>query len=216
MSQPYFPAQGIALLRELEANNHRDWFHANKGALTESVLEPGQLLLDYLLEALAPVAGTELQGKIFRIQRDVRFSKDKTPYNAHLRLSVWPADMENAAESSSWHFSIEPATVSVGAGVFGFPTVVLDRFRSALLSDTSGFLDCLDGDMRIPEPELARVPKPYPADSQVADHLRRKGMTAWRDEPLESAGAADLPFIKFAEQARRFSSLRKWLDSLYR
>jgi uncharacterized protein (TIGR02453 family) len=124
--------------------------------------------------------------RIFRIHRDVRFSKDKTPFNAHLHIS-FAAGGGCKDGAPVWMFGLDPGGVTLGAGIFAFPPSQLERWRAlcgapggARLASTLAAL-AQDG-IRLSDPELKRVPAPYNADHPRGTDLRRKGLTAWIDD----------------------------------
>ena len=75
-------------VRALSANNSRDWFQANKSDYDKKLRDPAKALLEEMSPRLAELAGFPVTSKLFRPHRDVRFSKDKTPYNTHLHM-MW-------------------------------------------------------------------------------------------------------------------------------
>ncbi|MEL6590607.1 MAG: DUF2461 domain-containing protein [Bacteroidota bacterium] len=83
----YFQAEFIQFFQELEQNNQREWFHANKKRYEQFVKNPFRLFVQDLIDALIDM-GEEVQidakDAIFRINRDIRFSKDKAPYKTHM------------------------------------------------------------------------------------------------------------------------------------
>jgi uncharacterized protein (TIGR02453 family) len=188
-----FTGDTLAFLADLAANNTRDWFTANKTVYESAVKRPAGLFCDVMREELEALGGVPLKAKVFRIHRDVRFSKDKTPYNAHLHISFAPA--QGAAASPAWMWGLSPDYFSIGCGVFAFDKDTLERFRKqadgpggATLAD---LLESLaGGGARIGEPELKRVPAGFPKDHAHADLLRRKGLTAWIDfdDPAQALG----------------------------
>jgi len=72
-----FPFEGIKFLQDLEKNNRRDWFAKNKGTYHTQVQEPSAALRVALVEALSGLVGSPIEAKTFRLNRDLRFSKDK-------------------------------------------------------------------------------------------------------------------------------------------
>ena len=81
-----FTRGALTFLRQLKRNNRRQWFHENKAAYEEAVLVPMRLLveeMDVRFASFAPEIGGDPKRSIFRIYRDVRFSKDKSPYKTH-------------------------------------------------------------------------------------------------------------------------------------
>jgi len=188
MSQPDPFARLIpearAFLTELAANNTRDWFTAHKTRYETELKAPAQLLLDQIAHDLAP--GLSLKPKLFRAQRDVRFSKDKTPYHTYLHM-LWSTGSDPQGAPGLF-FGISPDYVTLGGGVMGFAGASLDRWRKML--DTadgealaSDLTQLADKGYTLRDPDLKRVPAPYAADHPRADLLRRKGLVAWRELP---------------------------------
>jgi uncharacterized protein (TIGR02453 family) len=180
-----FPNAGIQYLFDLDANNNRDWFMANKTTLENQLLEPARLLCERLESYLGTLTGATYASKVYRMNRDLRFSADKTPYNTHLHITfLGPPD------ACAWHLGIDTKKVSVGAGVFEFSAQQLQGFRAHVSQSGSAIADSMaqlaSNGARIEEPELKRVPIGYPADQPFSDLFRRKGLTAWIDlgDPL--------------------------------
>ncbi|MHA6297080.1 DUF2461 domain-containing protein [Devosia sp. CAU 1758] len=196
-----FPNAGIQYLFDLDANNNRDWFTANKTTLENQLLEPARLLCEQLESYLGTLTGATYASKVYRMHRDLRFSADKTPYNTHLHITfLGPPD------ACAWHLGIDTKKVSVGAGVFRFSEQRLRAFR-ALVSQSGptiseNLAQLVSNGARLEEPELKRVPKEYPADQPFSDLFRRKGLTAWID--LGAASEATAPdFARRCEESFR-------------
>ncbi len=208
-----FPDKGIQYLVDLEANNDRAWFAANKAILEGQLMAPARLLCDELEDFLARLTGAPYTTKIYRMHRDLRFSADKTPYNAHLHVSFL-----GPAAACPWHLGIDTKSVSVGAGIFEFASDQLQAFR-ALIASGSGLViskslaKLVSSGARLAEPELKRVPSGYPADRPFSDLFRRKGLTAWID--MGTPIAATRPdFARRCESA--FRSLMPIADVIKR
>ena len=88
----YFTQDYLNFFRDLSENNHREWFHANKKRYENSVKKPFAAFVDALIERVQDEDDPEIQitakEAIFRINRDIRFSKDKTPYKNHMSAVV--------------------------------------------------------------------------------------------------------------------------------
>lgn len=182
-----------SFLSELNANNDRDWFSANKARYDSRLRAPALALLDVFAAELG--AGTGV--KLFRPQRDIRFSKDKTPYHTHLHM-LWTLPGEYPPRPG-FFFGIGLDQVSVGAGFMGFDKDTLEGWRRACAGEPGAALqnqlDKLAGrGFRISDPELKRVPAPYDKDHAQSELLRRKSMTVWRDldDEMQSAPLATL------------------------
>jgi uncharacterized protein (TIGR02453 family) len=182
-----FPEAGLQYLVDLEANNDREWFAANKATLETQLLAPARLLCQDLESYLGTLSGTAYVTKLYRMHRDLRFSADKTPYNTHLHVSFL-----GPPGACAWHLGIDTKSVSVGAGTFEFTAEQLLAFRT-LASDSGpaiskNLAQLVASGARLNEPELKRVPSGYPADQAFSDLFRRKGLSAWVDlgEPVEA------------------------------
>ncbi len=184
-SFPGFPPEAMSFLAGLRDNNDRDWFTAHRATYDRAIKGAGEHLLAALEPALSQLIGRPVSGKIFRIHRDVRFSKDKRPYNAHLHIA-FPARVGEMT-ACGYFFALEPERVVVGAGGFDFSGPVLHAYRAAAADPKKGpALDAIlaklqKAGMRVEGAELKRVPQPYAQDHARAALLRRKGLNAWCD-----------------------------------
>lgn len=190
-----FPPDAIGFLRDLTRNNDRAWFKAHRDRFEASLRGPAEPFLDTLAAALEEETGHPFAGKIFKIHRDVRFSRDKTPYNVHLRLALWATGpgARSTEDRPGFYLSLEPAALTVGTGLFGFSKAMLEAYRAALLDDERGarLAEVIAGltkaGMRLHPPELKRVPAGIDPSHERADLLRRKGLAVWCDLPAEDA-----------------------------
>src|ERR1700741_1275629 len=128
-----FPREGIKFLRQLKKNNNRDWFAEHKQEYEEFVKFPMQSLIASLHEPmlkLAPEFEVNPKRSLFRIYRDTRFSKDKTPYKTHVSAIFhlkggW-------AESAGYYVHIEPGEIYLGGGIYMPSGPQLKKIRSAI------------------------------------------------------------------------------------
>jgi uncharacterized protein (TIGR02453 family) len=185
----------IDFLGRLRVNNDRQWFEAHRTDYDAHVKRPGEAFASALAGQLEAATGEPHDCRIFRIHRDVRFSKDKTPYNAHLHISFSP-DGGCKEGGPAWMFGLDPDGLTLGAGIFAFSAPRLDRWRAMVATPDGGPVAALIEQLgaeqvRVSEPELKRVPAPYPADHPRAELLRRKGLTAWIDGLRSDTAFAD-------------------------
>ncbi len=180
-----FPADGLLFLQNLTSNNNRPWFEANRSRYKTSLETPAKLFLGGMERALSRRFGEAFSGKIFRMHRDLRFSKDKTPYNAHVRMAFFAQG--NTREGPAYYFSLEPEGFVLGGGSMGFSASGLQSFRQLLLDEERGTsIDDLlvglvrDG-FRLEPPELKRVPAGFDKAHPREALLRRKSLTLWHD-----------------------------------
>lgn len=178
-------AETAGFLGRLRANNDRQWFEANKGDYEACVKRPGEAFAHALSDALEAAIAQSHDFRIFRIHRDVRFARDKTPYNAHLHISLSPSG--SCKEGGPvWMFGLDPDGVTLGAGAFAFSPGQLANWRTLVAgaegNNIARLLASLEvGGVRINTPELKRVPAPHAGDHIQGTLLRRKGLTAWID-----------------------------------
>ena len=124
MSFAGFPRELIYFLSELRKNNDREWFQAHRAEYENFLVEPAREFVVALGDCLSSLgsgihAEPRVRGSIFAINRDVRFSKDKTPYKTHLDLWFWQGDGPSR-ERPGYFFRLTPETLTLGAGMHGF------------------------------------------------------------------------------------------------
>ncbi len=174
MSFQGWPAEALDFYEGLEADNSKAYWTANKTVYEENVLGP----MHELLEELAPQFG---ETKIFRPYRDVRFSKDKSPYKTSI-----------AALIGDGYIQFSAAGLAAGSGMHMMAPDQLDRYRRAVASDdTGGELEGViagverHGIAVHGEGALKTAPRGYPADHPRIGLIRCKGLVAWREWPVE-------------------------------
>jgi uncharacterized protein (TIGR02453 family) len=122
-------------LRDLGRNNDKAWFDAHRADYDAYYLEPAKAFVEAVgpkLEKLAPNVHWEprVNGSIFRVNRDIRFSKDKTPYKDHIDLWFWEGQRKTAL--SGFYLRIRDKTIYIGAGSHGFSKEALARYRKRM------------------------------------------------------------------------------------
>lgn len=215
-----FPPQTIEFLRDLRANNHKDWFHANRDRYEAHYLAPARAFVDAAGAAIrdfAPDIHAEptVGGSLFRVNRDIRFTSSTEPYKPYLDLWFWEGDRGSAP--SGFYLRLTPETVAIGVGAYQFHPDRLARYRRAVTdpeagADLQAALDDLRGaGFEIPQPDLKRVPKGFDPDTPHADLLRHKRLFV--------AGESDHPGVLGSTRfvtwcARRWARqlpLHRWL-----
>jgi uncharacterized protein (TIGR02453 family) len=185
MSDPFATLipEARAFFAALQADNSKDWFDAHKARYTDRIRKPAEALGEVMAAELARLTGRPLAPKVYRINRDVRFSKVKSPYNTHLHM-LWSTGAE---DRPGWFFAVSPEGVSLSTGVMGFTPGGLEWVRHAMADEPEPWLAAVSvgtlGDWG--EPPLKRVPKPWDDSHPAADLLRRKSLILTR--PLDGA-----------------------------
>ena len=192
-----FPSETFAYLADLKANNKRSWFEANRDRYEAHWKSPA---LDFIaalapgMAAMTPAmkAEAKINGSLRRINRDVRFSADKSPYEAHLHLIFWPGEHPN--RGAGVHFVLTPEGVGYGAGRWGFDGPVLERYRARLMvaREREALLAALKEaeaiGCHLDEPHLKRLPKGYDVAPDWDYLLRYKGLGRTHDGGPAHAG----------------------------
>src|SRR6266508_3935887 len=165
------PDEGLAFLEDLEERNTKEFFDANKQVFREQVQAPFAALLDAAAGRLRRTAPGLGQPKVFRIYRDLRFSKDKTPYKTSMR--AWVAHPSPGGVESGYYVDVGPSGMYAGGGRYHWARPELERLRAAVADPDAG-------------QELARIlrraaagplphPRPPARARPVAAHGRAAG-----------------------------------------
>jgi uncharacterized protein (TIGR02453 family) len=207
-----FRPEAIQFLADLAANNERSWFQARKAEYERLLKRPLQELCAALEEEFRardiPLHSDPARSP-FRIYRDTRFSKDKSPYKTHLAASFsWfdgaePAGRSHAdnVHASGGYFHLQPGEIFVGGGVWHPEPTWLKGFRDRIVDDYDGFREIVDkpafrsafGSVSDDGESLKRVPTGYPPDHPAADVLRKKNLTFGRRLADADAFSPELP-----------------------
>lgn len=199
-----FPEEALVFYEGLRADNTKAYWTDHKQLYESAVRAPMQALLD----ELEPEFGT---AKLFRPYRDVRFSKDKTPYKDHAGAVVQPAG------AGALYVQLSADGLYVGGGYWHTATDQAQRLRAAVADERTGpqlqhILDGLDG-WAVLGDRLKRLPKPYSPDHPRADLLHAKALAAGRAfEPAEWLHEREC-LDRVAASWREVAPLRDWLDA---
>lgn len=225
MSFNGFSRAGLEFLANLEVKNERPWFEANKSVYQSALLEPAVAFVVAVGERLQAEISPNIHydtrtngsGSLMRIYRDVRFSKDKTPYNPFLSGLFWETPGKKNTRPG-FGFRLRADGMDLIAGQFGFEKVGMEKYRTAVLDDTLGIelvgiASALEKDGRysINGEQYKRVPRGYDPDHPRADLLKYKGLYAhpvpFGVDVVCSADIVDATMTKFEEMA----PLERWL-----
>ncbi len=207
-------------LRALKANNERPWFEENKARYRAEVQDP---MLDFIQAFAEPLAGISPHfradprrngGSLFRIYRDTRFAKDKTPYKtnvgAHFRHEAG-----KDAHAPGFYLHLEPGTCFAGCGVWHPDGATLARIRDHIVARSEEWRRITtSGDFcrtfRLAGEALKRPPRGYDPDHPLIEDLKRKDFVAITDFPEDEATHPDF-LDRFAGIARAGADLTAFL-----
>ncbi len=198
-----WPEEALDFYDGLAADNSRSYWTRHKAVYERAVLRP----MTELAEELAAEFG---EPKIFRPYRDLRFSRDKSPYQTHIAAAV----------GDTCYVQLSAAGLAAGAGMWQMDREQLARYRAAVADGGPGaeleqvIADLEKADITIHgHGVLKSAPRGYPADHPRVALLRYKGLTAWKQWPvepwLETAAAKDHVVWFF----RTTAPLRSWLTA---
>jgi uncharacterized protein (TIGR02453 family) len=218
---PRFTPALFDFLRELRAHNDREWFQANRSRYERDVRTPALLFIEAIAPELKRITRhvvadpRPVGGSMFRINRDTRFSTDKSPYKTALAMAF---AYEGAARHSplpGFYLQIEPGDSFAGGGVHMPDTATLTRIRDAIVARSSTWKRIVEAPDLAPlftdDGELLkRTPAGYPADHPFAEHLRRRSFT-WHTRFSEAAVCAGDFMDRYLDACRTANPLMRFL-----
>jgi uncharacterized protein (TIGR02453 family) len=179
----------FSYLTDLRANNNREWFAANKQRYEEELLDPA---LDFInafaprLEKISPHFRADARasgGSLFRIYRDTRFSKDKSPYKTNVGIH-FRHERAKDAHAPGYYLHIGPDETFAGGGIWHPGTEAATGIREAIVADPERWrratrIGAFAKRLHLEGDSLKRVPSWADAEHPFADDLRRKDFFGW-------------------------------------
>jgi uncharacterized protein (TIGR02453 family) len=203
-----WPKAALQFFHGLKRDNSKAFFEANRQVYEERVRQPMEALLAEIERDLGP----DIEVKIFRLNRDLRFSPDKRPYKEHLGAYL------SSTRSGGMYLQVSDDGLYVAVGSHEMAPDQLNRYRDAVAGKDGEKLARLvaalvkDG-YQVTEPSFKRVPTGYPSDHPRGDLLRCKGLMAgrkWKPGPwLHSIEAKD----RVRQAIKDSKPLTGWLDT---
>jgi uncharacterized protein (TIGR02453 family) len=216
-----FPREAVAFYAELKQNNTKEWFAANKSRFDQFIMASARDFVYDMgkrLSSVAPnlIADPRVDKSIFRVFRDTRFSKDKSPYKTHLGIFFWEGSRPKM-ECSGFYFHLEPPFLMLAAGMHCMPKTMLPAFRESVVHPVHGgkLVEAIQAveksGAEIGGTHYKKVPRGFDAAHPNAAYLLHDGLYA-------SVGM-DIPEAFFSEELidyayDRFagmSPLHRWL-----
>jgi uncharacterized protein (TIGR02453 family) len=227
-AKPTFSPKALTFLRGLARHNRKEWFEEHRPDYERELKAPLSALIeemDVRLAEFAPEIVGSPKKSAFRIHRDVRFSKDKSPYKTHVACWFFHRDVGTRIVSEAVHggagfyIQVKPGESFCGGGIWMPPRPALQKIRESLVDDLEGFeaivkdkgfrrrFGALDEEGR-----LTRVPRGYAPDHPAAEWLRFPSFTVGTDLTDAEVTSSRLP----ATLARHYAALTpfvRWLNS---
>jgi uncharacterized protein (TIGR02453 family) len=216
-----FPKQMITFFDTLKENNTKQWFDDHRKDYEAYVKQPAQdfvVDMGIRLEEIAPAinAVPQINGSIFRLNKDIRFSKDKSPYKTHIGIFFWEGNRKRM-ECPGYYMHIENRKLMLGVGLYMFTDDMLERFRDAVVDAKLGnelsrtATDLSNKGYNVGGKHYKKVPRGYDASNKNAEFLLYNGLHVGieMDIPDEfySRAFIDYAFSYFKEMC----PLQDWL-----
>jgi uncharacterized protein (TIGR02453 family) len=202
----YFDKRTFTFLKDLKANNDRSWFADNKHRYEEHVKAPALRLIEDFAPHLSKISGhfTATPRSLFRIYRDTRFSKDKSPYKTAIGVH-FRHDRSKDAHAPGYYFHVAPGEVFLGCGIWHPDSKTLRAIRERIADDGAAWKRASRGKRFLETFELSgdslqRAPKGFDAEHDLIEDLRRKDFIGVQSVSQSLATSRDLP----KELATRF------------
>jgi uncharacterized protein (TIGR02453 family) len=181
---PSFSAELFAFLRDLAANNDREWFAANRARYVAEVQEPALAFVEDVGLRLPDVSrhfvadARTTGGSLFRIYRDTRFSKDKAPYKTHVGIQFRHARTRDA-HAPGFYLHLEPGSVFMGCGTWHPDRDTLHAIRTAIAARPARWRAIVEAPafrqrFRLGGDALKRPPAGFDRDHPLIEELKRK------------------------------------------
>lgn len=210
----------LSFLKKLSKNNNKTWFDAHRDAYAEAK-EDFEIFVTAMLDKLSPIEpalrNQKAKNCVFRIFRDVRFAKDKTPYKAH--FGAYFSKGGRKYEGAGYYIHIEPGGKSMAGGGLWMPeSSLLKKVRQEIDYNFEEFQNILNGKSfkkhfkQLNGEQLKTLPQGYTADNPAIEYLKMKSFTvgeSFADEELTGKNFA-------AKCVDVFTAMRPLVDFLNR
>lgn len=217
---PWITPKLFAFFRDLKKNNTREWFDDNKDRYEADVREPLLAFIDSFAEPLYKISphfrahARKVGGSLFRIHRDVRFSKDKTPYKTQAGVH-FRHERAKDAHAPGFYLHLDPKECFIGAGIWHPDKDALLKIRGAILDKPAAWKKAVGGaafrrQFSLDGDSYKRPPAGIDRDHPLFEDLMRKDFIAVADLSRTDACAADFP-KKFAASCKAAGPLVRFV-----
>ncbi len=179
----YFSPEFFKFLRSLARNNNREWFQKNKRRYENFVLTPSLRFIKDAgdeLRAVSPYLVADPRpfgGSLFRIYRDIRFSKDKSPYKTNVAMEFWHR-RRGKKSYTGLYLHLAPGQSFAGAGIWHPDSPTLNRVRKAIVSRAEAWRRVKESGLKIEGESLKRPPVGFDPNHPYVEDLKMKDITA--------------------------------------
>jgi uncharacterized protein (TIGR02453 family) len=219
-----FPREFFSFFENLKKNNSKEWFEKNRKDYEKYILHPSRefvIEMGKKLRRIAPEINAipQINKSLFKINRDVRFSKDKSPYKTYSGIWLWEGNRKRM-ESSGFYLHAENKTVLIGVGIKMFPKPFLDRYRQAVVDKKPG-AELKKAVNKVSEQgyvvngkHYKKAPRGYDADHPNAEFLLYNGLTARVEENVPDAFFSDAIIDYAYSHYQKMWPIHRWLKKM--
>lgn len=216
-----FPKETLTFLNQLDANNNREWFEENRYIYEQYFEVPANSFANYIQQRISSLIRVQTHSKVFRIYRDLRFTKNKSPFKTSIHIFFSQLNGARSQTQLGFHFRLKTGQLSLAVGSFVLQPLIIEAYRDAIVNNETGEAICNilarytknDG-FHIDEPSLKRVPGGYNKNHIRGDLLRRKSLLLWHHSPLNQI----IHTTQFAdwvtEKYQTMLPVYQWLNAL--
>ncbi len=220
MAFSHFPKETLPFLKEVQKNNHKEWFEAHKEDYIKYILEPSRDFVEEMgehLQALVPTINAipKINQSLFRIYRDTRFSKDKTPIKSKVGVIFWQGQ-HIRMQSSCFYLHFSPQELLLASGIRTFDPDLLSAYRDYIKVDKNRealhhILEALKTKgYRVQEAEYKRLPKTF--DKEISHEYLAKMKAVAVFHTLKASTISHKKFIEeLYHHYEQFLPLQQWL-----
>ena len=214
MADRYFTKQTFTFLSALAGNNNREWFEAHKQEYEDFVRTPALDFISDMAEEMPAISKhfravpKKVGGSLMRVQRDTRFSRDKTPYKTNVGIQ-FRHEVGKDVHAPGYYVHVEPGECFVGVGLWHPEADVLFKIREGIVKNGDAWMAARDNrDFRrhftLEGDSLANAPRGFAKDHPLMEDLKRKdfvGLAAMSDASLSLKNFRPLVVERFMQAA---------------
>ena len=216
-----FSREGIEFLKKLELNNTKAWFENNRTTWEKQILLPNTNFIQGMGETLQILVPTihykpKVSGSLFRIYRDVRFSKDKTPMKSKIGLLFWQGQAHRM-QSSSFYMHYDKESYFVATGIRAFKPPLLKTYRAYIkYKKHRESLHVILEELKqkgysLPEPKYKRVPAEFDKDEEYIYLTKCASMFAYIEYKIDDVFFSEVIIDRLFKVYQDMVKLQKWV-----
>ncbi len=220
-----FPKECVRFFANLTENNNKLWFDQHRNEYDTFVAAPSRAFVSEMgkrLKEISPAvhADPRVNKSLFKIHRDTRFSKDKTPFKTHMGIMFWEGNRPRM-ECSCYYFHLSPPNLIIGVGIYQFPKLLLEEYRNSVVNPLHGpqlgkAIDEVtqNTDFNLGGELYKKTPRGFDPEHKNAEFLLYKGLHIGTESkiPLEFYSSQILDYC--FERYEKMAPLHRWLVAM--